>query len=136
MNPEKLENRRGLINESVPDCLVEGYESLEKTLILPDSDDRHVLAAAIKAQAQIIVTYNLKDFPSDSLKPFEIETQHPDDFFLNQCDLRQNVFLSVVKKTRLSLKRSPKTSKEYLDILRKNSLAKTAEFLEDYVDIT
>lgn len=131
----KLDRLRQIINESVEDSLVEGYESIAAVLILPDPDDRHVLAAAVKAQAQIIVTYNLKDFPLDSLIPFGIEVQHPDDFFLNQCDLRQNIFLSVVKKIRLSLKRPPKTAREYLDVLRKNSLAKTAEFLEDYVDI-
>ena len=101
----KLDKLRQIINESVPDSLVEGYESIAETLTLPDPGDRHVLAAAVKAQAQIIVTYNLKDFPSDSLTPFGIEAQHPDDFFLNQCDLRQNVFLSVIKKIRLSLKR-------------------------------
>ncbi len=135
LNRENLEKMRELINESVPDSLVEGYESIAETLTLPDPGDRHILAAAVKAQAQIIVTYNLKDFPSDSLAPFGIEVQHPDDFFLNQCDLRQNVFLSVIKKIRLSLKRPSKTAREYLDVLRKNSLAKTAEFLEDYVDI-
>ncbi len=135
LNREKLEHMKELINESVPDSLVEGYESIAETLTLPDPGDLHVLAAAIKAQAQIIVTYNLKDFPEASLMPFGIEVQHPDDFFLNQCDLRQNVFLSTIKKIRLSLKRPPKTPREYLDVLRKHSLAKTAEFLADYIDI-
>ena len=111
LNLENLEKMRDLINESVPDSLVEGYESIAETLTLPDSGDRHVLAAAVKAQAQIIVTYNLKDFPLDSLAPFGIEAQHPYNFFLNQCDLRQNVFLSVIKKIRLSLKRPPKSAR-------------------------
>lgn len=95
---EKIEKMKDLINKSVPDCLVEGYESIAETLTLPDTGDKHVLAAAIKAQAQIIVTYNLKDFPTNSLISFGIEAQHPDDFFLNQSDLRQSIFLSVVKK--------------------------------------
>jgi len=124
-----------MINDSVADSLLKEYESIAEALTLPDSGGCRVLAAAVKAQAQIIVTYNLKDFPSEALIPFTIEAQHPDDFFLNQCDLRQNVFLSVIKKIRLSLKRPPKTAGEYLGVLRKNSLAKTAGFLEDYVDI-
>lgn len=135
LKPEKLEKTRLLINESVDDCLVEDYESLSKTLTLPDPDDNHVLAAAIKAQAQIIVTYNLKDFPAKILDGFGIEAQHPDDFFLNQCSLRHGAFLTAVKKIRHSLKKPPKTSEEYLDILRKHSLAKTAELLENYVDV-
>jgi predicted nucleic acid-binding protein len=131
----KLEATRQLINESLEDCLVERYETLTETLTLPDSDDRHVLAAAIKAHAQIIVTYNIRDFPEDYLDSFGIEAQHPDSFFLNQSDLQQSAFLAAAKRIRLALKRPPKTPQEYLDILRKSELAKTAEFLEDYIDL-
>ena len=112
----KIERLRSVINESVEDCLVEGYEPLAATLKLPDPDDCHVLAAAIKAQAQIIVTYNLKDFPSETLHPFGIEAQHPDDFFLNQSDLQQGAFLSVIKRIREALKNPPKTGEEYTEI--------------------
>jgi predicted nucleic acid-binding protein len=61
---EKLERLRELMNRAVRDCLVAGYEPLIEGLKLPDPDDRHVLAAAIKAGAQVIVTRNLKDFPN------------------------------------------------------------------------
>lgn len=135
ISKEKLERTRQLINDSIEDCLIEGYESLAKTLILPDSDDCHVLAAAIKAHAQIIVTSNIKDFPADYLHSFGVETQHPDTFFLNQSDLQQSAFLAAVKRIRLSLRRPAKTPEEYLDILRRCELAKTAEFLEDYIDL-
>ena len=57
------------MNNAVPDCPVTGYEGLIDGLTLPDPDDRHVLAAAIRCQAGVIVTYNLKDFPDDALTP-------------------------------------------------------------------
>jgi hypothetical protein len=114
---------------------VEDYDSLVPTLNLPDRDDCHVLAAAIKSHAQIIVTYNLKDFPTAILSPFGIDAQHPDDFFLNQSDLQQGAFLAAVKRIRESLKHPPKTAEEYLNILRKHSLSKTSEFLESYIDL-
>lgn len=132
---EKLERTRQMINESIEDCLVVRYESLAETLSLPDPDDRHILAAAIKAHAQIIVTNNTKDFPGDYLASFGIEAQHPDTFFLNQSDLQQSAFLAAVKRIRVSLKRPAKTPEEYLDILRRCELAKTVEFLEDYIDL-
>jgi len=135
VSKEKLEKTRQLINESIEDCLVLGYENLVHTLTLPDSDDRHVLAAAIRAQVQIIVTYNIKDFPENYLDSFGIEVQHPDTFFLNQSDLQQSAFLTTVKRIRLSLKRPAKSPEEYLDTLRKSELAKTVEFLEDYIDL-
>ena len=50
-------------------------------------DDRHVLASALRSGAQVIVTYNLKDFPADVLKSFGIEPQSPDEFVLNLLDL-------------------------------------------------
>jgi len=58
----KLPRTRELMNQAVPDALVTGYESLICNLELPDADDRHVLAAAIRAGAQAIITFNLKDF--------------------------------------------------------------------------
>lgn len=70
---------------------------------MPDLNDRHVLAAAIKGEAQIIVTYNLNDFPTTILNKFGIEAQHPDEFFLNQIDLNLPIFLTAVKNIRSSL---------------------------------
>lgn len=129
---ENLEKTKRLINEAVEDCLVENYEALIKSLLLPDKDDRHVLAAAIKGEAQIIVTYNLKDFPDRILRKFDIQAQHPDDFFLNQIDLNLPAFLTTVKLIRKSLKKPSKTPREYIDSLRKHSLTRTAEFLRKF----
>ena len=64
---EKLYRVRDLMNENVRDCLVIDYQWLIEKLNLPDPNDRHVLAAAIKAKAEVIVTSNLKDFPQSEL---------------------------------------------------------------------
>ena len=78
---EQLHRTRDLMNAHVRDCLVTNYEPLIDALELPDVDDRHVLAAAIKAQAQAIVTVNLSDFPLEKLEPLGIEPLYPDDFY-------------------------------------------------------
>jgi predicted nucleic acid-binding protein len=65
---EKATRLQGLINDSVADCLVTGYEPLIPALELPDPDDRHVLAAAIKCGAQLIVTSD-KDFRPNCWRP-------------------------------------------------------------------
>jgi predicted nucleic acid-binding protein len=67
LDPVKLDRTRALMIQAVPDCLVEGFEPLIEALTLPDADDRHVLAAAIRAKAQVIVTANIKDFSSREL---------------------------------------------------------------------
>ncbi len=64
-----------------------GYDALIDGLRLPDADDRHVLAAAIRCNASVIVTFNRKDFPDAVLSAYGIEAQHPDVFVDNLFDL-------------------------------------------------
>jgi predicted nucleic acid-binding protein len=82
LSREKLERTRMLMDLHATDALVTGYEDLIEGLRLPDPDDRHVLAAAIRARADVIVTANLRDFPPSTLGQFGIEPQHPDEFIL------------------------------------------------------
>lgn len=63
--PEEVKKRIAVANRAFPDALVDNYESIVDSLSLPDEKDRHVLAAAIKTNANVIVTNNLKDFPSN-----------------------------------------------------------------------
>lgn len=82
LDPARLDRTRLLMNKAIRDALVEGYESRISRLKLPDPEDRHVLAAAIKAKASVIVTSNTKDFPTSVLDPYGIVAQHPDAFLL------------------------------------------------------
>jgi len=63
----QIERTRRLMEHSIDDAMVSGYEPLIETLTLPDADDRHVLAAAIHCGARVIVTANLRDFPNATL---------------------------------------------------------------------
>jgi hypothetical protein len=68
-----LERTCDKMNSNVRDCLVTGYEPLIEGLTLPDPDDRHVLAAAILAGADV-----------RPLARFSVEAQHPDKFIARQ----------------------------------------------------
>lgn len=94
----KLERTRDLMNMAILDCLITGYEPLIPALTLPDPDDRHVLAAAIQGRADVIVTYNLKDFPDAALSSHGIEAQHPDDFVSNLISLDAETVYTAVKE--------------------------------------
>ncbi|NDE91257.1 MAG: PIN domain-containing protein [Alphaproteobacteria bacterium] len=126
-----LKRTRELMDQNVRDCLVTGYEPLIDTLSLPDKNDRHVLAAAIQGRADVIVTFNLKDFPKESLLPYNIEAQHPDEFIAHLCDLAPTFVYTAAKTVRARLKNPPKTVAEYLAILEKQGLSKTADLLSD-----
>lgn len=126
---DRLDRTRRMMDQAVDDCLVTGYEALSPTLSLPDPDDRHVLAAAIVGRADVIVTFNLKDFPAATLALYGIEAQHPDTFIRHVLDLEEAVAVAAVKQQRASLRNPPKTVEEFLDILAQQSLPETVTFL-------
>lgn len=111
------------------DALVTGYESLIPGLWLPDPNDRHVLAAAILARADVIVTANLRDFPEEIVGAFGIEAQHPDEFILNLLDLAPGIVAAAAEEHRQSLKNPGKTLPEYLATLEIQGLIQTASAL-------
>jgi len=126
-----LERTRRLMTEAVPDCLVRGYEDLESGLDLPDPDDRHVLAAAIRAGAQAIVTYNLRDFPDHVLARYDIESKHPDEFVLDTIDLAPGAVVQCVTDQAASYRRPPMSIPELLDVLRRRELVRSVAKLRD-----
>jgi predicted nucleic acid-binding protein len=107
LTPAQLKRTRDLMNAHARDALVKDFEALIDVLNLPDPDDRHVLAAAIKGRADLIVTLNLKDFPADELDRWGIDIQHPDEFLVHQFHLSQPAFLQSVRTVRLRLKKPP-----------------------------
>lgn len=82
----KAHHRIEAMRTAFADALVQGYEDLIPTMT-NDPKDRHVIAAAIRANAEVIVTFNLRDFPDDSVVAYDIHAIHPDDFLLDQLDL-------------------------------------------------
>lgn len=104
LTKEQLDRTSELMDRAVPDCLVEGYETLLDGLTLPDPNDRHVLAAAIRCSASVIVTFNERDFPRDQLAPYGIESQHPDEFVDNLLDLDIAAVVSAAQRQRAQLK--------------------------------
>ncbi len=71
----QLDRTSELMDRAIPEACVHDFEDLIAGLSLPDSNDRHVLAAAIRCGAGVIVTFNLKDFPDSSLAPYGVEAQ-------------------------------------------------------------
>lgn len=115
-------------------CLVDGYEKIIPALTLPDPNDRHILAAAIRSSSSVIVTYNLKDFPDRNINEFGIEAQHPDDFLMHLIDLSSQITCAAIRRLRLGLKNPPMNPNEYLECLAKQSLAKTIEKLREFIN--
>jgi hypothetical protein len=131
----QLERTRDLMNANVRDCLVTGYEDLIDAVTLPDPDDRHVLAAAIRGRADVIVTFDLDDFPADAIQPYGIDAQHPDDFVTHLLDLAPTTVYRAVKRQREALKNPTKTPEELLETLERQRLVQTVARLRTAIDL-
>lgn len=117
------------MSDAFPDALVENYDGLIDVLELPDKDDRHVLAAAIKANANLIVTNNLSDFPAAELAKYGLEAKSADDFLTDIIDLNQSRALEAFKEL-VANRRSPELDAyQVLDQFRKVGLKNTADYL-------
>ena len=104
---------------------VTNYESIIESLSLPDPDDRHVLAAAIKSEAQVIVTANLKDFPSRVLTSYGIRAEHP-DVFVSQCiDRERQKAIKALENQVRALKKPPLSLEKVLENLEGTGLVKS-----------
>jgi predicted nucleic acid-binding protein len=107
LDPQSVSRRFTAMRETFEDACVEGWESVDLNLVLPDPDDRHVVAAAVRGKADAIVTANLRDYPPDDLKPFDLEVIHPDDFLLDQLDLAPRIVIEVIQEQAAHARRPP-----------------------------
>lgn len=130
LDRSKLDKVREWMDKAVPDCLVTDYEFMVGGLSLPDEKDKHILAAAIKCHAQVIVTENKKDFPADYLATFDIETKSTDEFLQDYFTLHEVEFIKVAKDCRARVIPTI-TPAEYVMSLRGSGLPITASFLHN-----
>lgn len=136
LKPEQLERTRRLMDQVSEESLVTDYEKYIPDLSLPDPDDRHVLAAAIEARADVIVTFNLSDFPASVLKTYHVRAIHPDKYLLALIEDAPALFIMGIRDHRASLKRPPKEVDEYIETLKVNGLhALTARLSEHREEI-
>lgn len=126
---EEAQRRVLIANKAFPDALVNNYDELLKYLELPDPNDCHVLAAAIKINANVIVTNNLKDFPESYLNSFGLKVKSADDFLTDIIDLNHDQAVKAFKEMVLNKKKPELDEYQVLDMLRKSGLNDTANYL-------
>jgi predicted nucleic acid-binding protein len=132
--PEEIAKKQiSRINEAFPDALVNNYEELVEKLSLPDPKDCHVLAAAIKSDANLIVTNNLKHFDNTYLSKFGLCAKNAADFLTDTIDLNSKVAIEAFT-TMVAHRKNPSLDVyQVLDILRKRELKNSADYLHSLI---
>jgi hypothetical protein len=135
LDPALLQRTCELMHAAAPDWKVEGYGDLVAGLMLPDADDRHVVAAAIRGHADCIITTNLKDFPSEYLSQFDLEVFHPDDFIVLQLDLDPLRALKQLKGMRQRLRNPAMDVGQFIQAFVNAGLVRTAARLAEAAEL-
>jgi len=127
-----LERTRAVMDRHFPTAVVTGYSARTAGLDLPDGGDLHVLAAAIEGGADLIVTHNLRDFPTDRLALFGLAAQHPDAFIVDLLEADPEAVLAAVRDHRSALKNPPRSAAEHLLTLKRLGLVQTVSLIRPY----
>lgn len=126
LDSARLVRTRAKMCAAVLDCLVSGYESLEADVVLPDPDDRHVVAAAIRAGSRAILTFNLRDFPEGVLAPHGLVAQHPDPWAVDLLARSPLSVIGVLVGQAADLKSPPRGVHDVLASLERCGLVRFA----------
>lgn len=130
VSPEQVAHLLTELNTYFPDSLVEeAYKELISSM-KNDEKDRHVTAAAVKAGSEVIVTYNLKHFKEEHLKPFDITARHPDEFLIDLYHLNPEAIVHVLHQQGSDLKEK-RTLLQTLTVLRNMQCAKFADLITE-----
>ncbi len=116
-----------LIRANWPDAEIAAYD--EEGLWLPDENDIHVLAAAIKSDAKAIITVNLKDFPTRILSNHAILRRDPDGFLLEFAHENQSAMLDVVNGIRKAAELHSGEAKDIRKLLKRTGLPRLGKYL-------
>jgi predicted nucleic acid-binding protein len=108
------------LREHFAEAETAGYERLIPSLTCHEKD-RHVLAAAVRSHAQIIVTFNLKDFLAASLEPFGIAAQHPDAFLTHLFHLAPDTMVTLIYEQATALRNPPASIDRVLETLEQHA---------------
>lgn len=114
MTAARAERLIAAMVRAFPDASVEDYQRLVPAMT-NHAKDRHVLAAAVAAGAEVIVTSNLRHFPTLALAPYNVEAQSPDEFLMNLADLSPSTMVRIIREQAAALKNPALSANEVLD---------------------
>ncbi len=132
---ESIASQMQAIERIFPEGCVKGYHELIEALKLPDPNDRHVLAAAIVADAEHIITENLKDFPENAIKKYGIEAVTPDDFLSSTFELYPAEATAALRVMRRNYENPPLNPGEFIFDLQAKGMPKLASLLKQHIDV-
>lgn len=122
LSPDRVAYRIAEMRGALPDANIEGYQALVGAMT-NHPKDRHVLAAAVAGEADVIVTSNLRHFPEAALEPFAVRVLSPDEFMSDLFDREPEIVRTLLREQAAGLKRPPKSVADVINELRQHAPA-------------
>jgi len=124
----------GGMMKAFEDAMVAGFEEyLPACAGLPDPKDAHVLAAALKTRADVIVTENLNHFPDEVLDPLGIEAHPADTFIANTIALEVGRAVTAIRRMRERLVDPTLSADDLFLKMEAQGLIDTVDTLKPYI---
>lgn len=131
---ERASRARNAMERAFEEACVGDIDGMMETVRgLPDPDDRHIVAAALKTQAALIVTDNLRDFPEAALAPLNLEARSADAFIADTIALDPGRAVAAIRKMRERLKKPEKSAEALLLDMEAEGLTETVDALKPHV---
>lgn len=122
------------MTKAFPEAMVDDFaQLLANPLGLPDPNDEHVVAAAVKTQAQAIVTENISDFPAELLGKLNLEARTADEFIADTIALEEGLAIPAIRDMRLRLKRPEMDANDLLRSFEAHGLFETVSVLTQHI---
>ncbi len=129
LQAENIKRAQKLMEVAFPRGRVTGYRGIERSLADVHPKDRHVAAAAVRAGASHIATFNLRDFPAEALSAYGITPIHPDDFLFGLSD--RDSLLGALDRHRSGLRKPPMSPEAYRATIVRAGLPRLARLFPD-----
>ena len=131
---EKAKRSRRSMETAFPDATVSGHEALIACMQgLRDPNDRHVLAAALRTRASVIVTDNLRHFPAEALRPLDLEAKSADEFIADTIGLDIGRAVAAVRQMRERFCKPAMSADDLLLLLEARGLTLSVDMLREHV---
>ncbi|MGZ6212798.1 MAG: PIN domain-containing protein [Candidatus Binataceae bacterium] len=132
---DRAKRARASMEAAFEDAMVTDFDIfLPAAAGLPDPDDAHVVAAAIKTQAAMIVTENLKDFPAAILDTLDIEAKSADEFIADTIALDEGRAVAAIRRMRERFEKPEMTAEALLLSMEATGLVEAVNLLRPHVE--
>jgi predicted nucleic acid-binding protein len=119
------------MNAILPSAMVDRDSSLTMAAILPHANDQGILADAVTAECDVLLTFNLRHFPATALTKLDLplRAEDPDKLLVTLITTQPIKTFSALRAAQAAFRAPPLNRPAFLALIRKIGLPQSSELL-------